>query len=148
MDNQNHRENQKQQENQNSRINGYPKPSGKQKKQKIYTTNDLCSTSLALKYYVCFLFSRWLWLSIDPENLVLLFLFGFLDGFGYPLILEPWFSYLFFLSMVLAIPVAFTLVSFWFSRWFYKYLLRSKLSQAASHILFQPSVFCVSRADV
>ena len=74
--------------------------------------------------------------NLDFLNL----LFGFLDGFGCPLVLKSWLSYccwfylwfwlpmdpgilvfLLFLvfSVVLAIPVVFTLVSLWFSRWFY-----------------------------
>ena len=50
-----------------------------------------------------FLYSRWFSLPIGSEILVFFF-FGILDGFGYPLVLNSWFSCCCLVfSMVLAI---------------------------------------------
>ena len=57
-----------------------------------------------------FWFSLWFWLSIGSEILVFLFFFDCLNGFGYPWILESWFS-----------------CFYWFSRWFC-------LPQRSSHL--------------
>ena len=101
------------------------KPQRKQTKtnKHNFRINDSGSRSLVLKScFFCFVFVCFLYGFRYPLVLKSWFscFCGFLDGFGYPLVLKSSFSCL-----------------FWFSLWF-----------LLSHILFQPSAFCASHADV